>query len=104
MFRNSKIAFRLIFISILILFAFHISNDLDLNSLYFVNTSALEDDRKENIYSSYIFDPSEYFEEDNMPQNNNIVNNNNYNYNRNSNNNQLTLKQQQQLEETQIRQ
>ena len=75
MFQNSKIAFRLIFTSILILFIFHISNDLDVNSLYFVNTSALEQDEKENIYSSYRFDPSEYFEE-NMPQNNNIVNNN----------------------------
>jgi len=97
----NKVTFKLICIFISILFAFHISNDLDLNGLYLVNTSALEDNEKENIYSSYIFDPSEYFEEDNMPQNNNIINNN-YNYNRNSNNNQLTL--QQQLEDPQIRQ
>ena len=57
---DNKITFRLIFISISILVAFYISNDLDLDILYFVNTSALEeDDEKESIYSSYIFDDSE---------------------------------------------
>ena len=103
-FRDRKIVFRLIFISISILFVFHISNDLDLNILYFVNTSALEDGEKESIYSSYIFDPNEYFEEDNVPQNNNISNNHNLNRNSN-NNNQLALQQQaEQVQGQQVRQ
>ncbi|MDR4511129.1 MAG: hypothetical protein MRJ93_05420 [Nitrososphaeraceae archaeon] len=100
-FLDRKIVFRLIFISISILLVFHISNDLDLNIFYPVNTSALEDGEKESIYSSYVFDPSEYFEEDNVPQNNNISDNHNPNRNSN-NNNQLTV--QQQVEEQQVRQ
>lgn len=95
---NNRITFRLIFISISILFAFHISNDLDLNSSYFVNTSALEstDNGKESIYSSYIFDASEYFEEDNFPSQNSNIHNTNNNKNKN---NQLEQSEQQQKQQ-----
>jgi hypothetical protein len=83
---NNRFTFQLIFISILTLFVFHIFNDLDLDSQYFVNINAVEianddDDRKERIDLNYIFDSSEYFEEDNVPQNNNININNNINKN-----------------------
>lgn len=105
--KNNNILFRTVFIFFSILFVFHLSNDLDLNILYFVSTSALEENEIQNPYSSYIFDPSEYFEEDNVPQNN--INNNNNNISNNHNNNinnnnttQLTLPQQ--FEEQQIRQ
>jgi peptidoglycan/xylan/chitin deacetylase (PgdA/CDA1 family) len=78
---NNKITFRLIFISISILFIFHIFNDLDLDSQYFVNINAVEIannyDGKERIDLNYKFDSSEYFEEDNVPQNNNNLNKNN---------------------------
>jgi hypothetical protein len=82
---NNRFTFQLIFISILTLFVFHIFNDLDLDSQYFVNINAVEIannyDRKERIDLNYIFDSSEYFEEDNVPQNNNININNNINKN-----------------------
>ena len=101
---NNRFTFQLIFISILTLFVFHIFNDLDLDSQYFVNINAVEiandddDDGKERIdLYQKIFDSSEYFEEDNVPQNNNI---NNYNY---RNNNQV-IKQQQSEEEQQQKQ
>ena len=92
---NNRFTFQLIFISISIVFVFHILNDLDLDSQYFVNINAVEiadnnDDGKERIIDlNYIFDSSEYYEEDNIPQTNNN-NINNYN-NRNS---QLTPQQQ----------
>jgi len=75
---NYKITFRIICIAITILFVFHISNDLDLNILYFVNVSALEntDNDEEKNDFDYIFSPSEYFEEDNFPSQNTIVNSN----------------------------
>ncbi len=100
------ITFRFFFVSISILFVFHIFNDLDINSQYFVNVNALEigDDNnvKEKIDLNYIFDSSEYFEEDNVPQNNNINSIiNNYNNNRNNNNNHQLISQQQ-LEEQQV--
>ena len=95
---NNRFPFQLIFITILTLFVFHIFNDLDLDSQYFVNINAVEisndDDGKEIIDLNYIFDSSEYYEEDNVPQNNN---NNINNYN--NRNNQLT---QQQSEEKQV--
>ncbi len=81
---NNRFTFQLIFISILTLFVFHIFNDLDLDSQYFVNINAAENagnDGKERIDLNYIFDSSEYFEEDNVPQNNNININNNINKN-----------------------
>ena len=77
---NNRFTFQLIFISILTLFVFHIFNDLDLNSQYFVNINAVEianSDVKEIIDLNYIFDSSEYFEEDNIPQTNNNLNKNN---------------------------
>jgi hypothetical protein len=94
-----NLTFYLIFISISILFVFHLFNDLDLDSQYFVNINAMEiannNDGKERInLNYYIVDSSEYFEEDNVPQNNN---NNINNYN--NRNNQLT---QQQSEEKQV--
>jgi hypothetical protein len=94
-----NLTFHLIFISISILFVFHLFNDLDLDSQYFVNINAMEiannNDGKERInLNYYIVDSSEYFEEDNVPQNNN---NNINNYN--NRNNQLT---QQQSEEKQV--
>src|SRR5215204_3831172 len=94
-----NLTFHLIFISISILFVFHLFNDLDLDSQYFVNINAVEIDNnnneKERIdLNYYIVDSSEYFGEDNVPQNNNN-NINNY-HNRN---NQLT---QQQSEEKQV--
>ena len=100
------ITFRFFFVSISILFVLHIFNDLDINSQYFVNVNALEigDDNnvKEKTDLNYIFDSSEYFEEDNVPQNNNINSIiNNYNNNRNNNNNNQLISQQQ-LEEQQV--
>ena len=94
-----NLTFHLIFISISILFVFHLFNDLDLDSQYFVNINAVEiannNNEKERIdLNYYIVDSSEYFGEDNVPQNNNN-NINNY-HNRN---NQLT---QQQSEEKQV--
>src|SRR5215207_10263797 len=99
---NNRFPFQLIFITILTLFVFHISNDLDLDldldSQYFLNINAVEiahyNDEKEIIDLNYLFDSSEYYEEDNVPQNNN---NNINNYN--NRNNQLT---QQQSEEKQV--
>jgi len=49
---NNRFTFQLIFISISIVFVFHILNDLDLDSQYFVNINAVEiadnnDDGKE---------------------------------------------------------
>src|SRR5215204_6676657 len=85
---NNRFPFQLIFITILTLFVFHISNDLDLDldSQYFLNINAVEiahyNDEKEIIDLNYLFDSSEYYEEDNVPQNNNnnINNNNNKKY------------------------
>jgi hypothetical protein len=85
---DNCITIRLFFILISIVFVFHIFNDLDLNSQeYFVNINAIEiadydddDNREGRIDLNYVFDSSEYFEEDNVPQNNNInINNNNNN-------------------------
>ena len=62
---DNRLTFQLIFTSISILFVFHIFNDLDLDSQYFVNINAVEianDDGKERIDLNYIFDSSEYFE------------------------------------------
>src|SRR5215207_6152006 len=73
---NNRFPFQLIFITILTLFVFHISNDLDLDldSQYFLNINAVEiahyNDEKEIIDLNYLFDSSEYYEEDNVPQNN----------------------------------
>src|SRR5215211_1417988 len=93
-----NLTFHLIFISISILFVFHLFSDLDLDSQYFVNINAVEipnnNNGKERIdLNYYIVDSSEYFGEDNVPQNNN---NNINNYN--NRNNQLT----QQSEEKQV--
>src|SRR5215204_2309403 len=71
-----NLTFHLIFISISILFVFHLFNDLDLDSQYFVNINAVEiannNNEKERIdLNYYIVDSSEYFGEDNVPQNNN---------------------------------
>lgn len=87
---NNRFTFQLIFIFILTLFVFHIFNDLDLDSQYFVNIIAAENagnDGKERIDLNYIFDSSEYFEEDNIPQ----TNTNNINY---LNKNNQVIKQQ----------
>src|SRR5215207_8931291 len=94
-----NLTFHRVFISISILFVFHLFNDLDLDSQYFVNINAVEiannNNGKERIdLNYYIIDSSEYFGEDNVPQNNN---NNINNYN--NRNNQLT---QQQSEEKQV--
>ena len=75
---DNRLTFQLIFTSISILFVFHIFNDLDLDSHYFININAVEianDDGKERIDLNYIFDSNEYFEEDNIPQTNNNINN-----------------------------
>jgi hypothetical protein len=80
------ISFRFFFVSISILFVFHIFNDLDLNSQHFTNVNAVEiadnviGKERIDLYQK-IFDSSEYFEEDNVPQNNNININNNINKN-----------------------
>ena len=52
----------------LILFIFHLSNDLDVNSQYFVNINKIEVVEAEED-GFFTFDPNEYFEEDNVPQN-----------------------------------
>ena len=95
---GNSLTFRLFFACISTLSVFHIFNDLDLDSQYFVNINAVEiannDYEKERIDLNYIFDSSEYFEEDNVPQNNN----NNYNINNLNKNNQI-IKQQSEREQ-----
>ena len=39
---GNPLTFQLVFVSISILFVFHILNDLDLESQYFVNINAVE--------------------------------------------------------------
>ena len=89
---SNNLIFQLLFIlSLVLLFVFHIFNDLDLGLQYFVNINAVEiandDDGKERIDLNYIVDSSEYFE-DNVPQNNNDKINN-----YNNRNNQLIQQQ-----------
>ncbi|MFB5601004.1 MAG: metallophosphoesterase [Nitrososphaeraceae archaeon] len=75
----------------LVLFIFQINNDLDLNSKYFEYIYAIENidetNKDEEIDFDYIFDPGEYFEEDNtfLNKNNNLNNNT-----KNNETNQLT--------------
>ena len=79
---DNKIRFLLIFIAISILFAFYISDNLDLDILYFVNTNALEEDgEKKSIYISHTFDNSEYSEDNDV-----ALQNDNINKNKNKNN------------------
>src|SRR5215203_1320195 len=102
---NYNLTFRFCFISLLVLFVLYFLNDLDVDSQYFSNIYAAEiannnnnnnnnyDGGKERINFDYTFDSSEYFEEDNVPQNNNNNNNNNIN-NYNNRNSQLISQQQ----------
>jgi Calcineurin-like phosphoesterase len=56
----------------LILFIFHFNDDLDVNPQYFENINGIEVAEAEDGF--FIFDPNEYFEEDNVPQNSSKTN------------------------------
>jgi hypothetical protein len=96
---NNKFTFRFFLASISILFVLYFLNDLDVDSQYFASIYAEElaidnsnnnNYRNEKIDFTYTVDSSEYFEEDNVPQNSNSNVNNNYT---NRNSSQLTQQQ-----------
>jgi hypothetical protein len=64
--RNINFRFHFIVALSLILFLYHLNNDLDVNPQYFVNINGIEVEAEDGFFT---FDPNEYFEEDNMPQN-----------------------------------
>lgn len=87
-FSNNKFTFRFFLASLSILFVLYFLNDLDVDSQYFARIYAEEltidnnnynNYRNEKIDFTYTVDSSEYFEEDNVPQNSNYNISNNYN-------------------------
>jgi|GEM_PF-4965868 len=76
----------------LILFIFQLSYDLDVNPQYFENINGIEVAEAEDGF--FTFDPNEYFEEDNVPQNstkNNQLKQSENEINNNTNNSKVKI-------------
>ena len=66
---SSNCIFHLLFAFSLILFLLQINDSLDLDLKYFESIYAIDIPHEEDESGFFIFDPNEYFEEDNIPQN-----------------------------------
>lgn len=66
---SSNCIFHLLFAFSLILFLLQINDSLDLDLKYFESIYAIDIPHEEDDSGFFIFDPNEYFEEDNIPQN-----------------------------------